>query len=987
MSATLASRIGKAPVLPARARAARLLAHELLDRLPDDGARGAWAGLFLRHPPVEALLAGLCAHSPFLTQAIRADPAGAMAMLDEAPETAMARLTAEARAACAGASLEETMRVLRRYRRSVALLLALADIGGVWGVEQVTAGLTQAADTAVQLALAFALRQAAAQGRIDLADIEDPGEGCGLTVLALGKHGAGELNYSSDIDIVAFFDAGRAEAIGIAAPTAFYVKIVQLVARMLQERTSDGYVFRVDLRLRPDPASTAVAVSLSSAYAYYEQVGQNWERAAYIKARPIAGDIALGQRFLADLTPFIWRKYFDFAAIADIHAMKRQIQAVKGHETIAVAGHDVKLGRGGIREIEFFVQTQQLVFGGRRPVLRGSRTLDMLGALQAEGWISVAARDEMKRAYRFLRTVEHRLQMRHDEQTQRLPAEPAELEAFARFCGHAGTKAFAKALLAEASRVENHYALLFEEGPSLAAEAGSLSFTGTSDDPETLKTLKRLGFANAPLAAETVRGWHFGRRPAVTSPRAREVLTELTPALLVALGRTADADSGLAMLDRAFERMPAAVELLILLRSHTALLTLFSEILGGAPRLSKIVALHPHVLDTVIDPSFSSISLAPDAVTARISGMVGLPAPSFEEGLDRLRDAARQENFLVGARLLSGTLSPQQAGHGYAAVAQACVRAALGEVRRVFAADHGVVPGAQIVVLGLGRLGAGELTATSDLDLVVVYDRPEDAGSSTGARALDPVTYHVRLTQRLVSALTVPTRRGTLYQVDLRLRPTGNKGPLGTQFSSFAAYYQDEAEIWEHMALTRARVIAGDEALAVRVEAHIRSVLRQRRDVAQVARAVREMRDLIAAEKGDEDVWDLKLAAGGLLDLDFLAQYLILAHGADHADLLRPDSQDVFCAAGRAGLISPDETQTLSAANRLFNDVQQWQRFITDEIFDPARLPPTALRRMAAMAGLADGKGLLAHLNETRAVTRALFERLLGSGESSAAGA
>ena len=328
---------------------------------------------------------------------------------------------------------------------------------------------------------------------------------------------------------------------------------------------------RVDYRLRPDPGSTPTAVSLASAYVYYETVGQNWERAALIKARPVAGDLALGETFLNELRPFIWRKYFDFASIADVHAMKRQIHAVRGHDEIAVAGHDIKLGRGGIREIEFFVQTQQLVFGGRRPGLRGRRTLDMLKALHDEGWITAKARDELSEAYRFLRTIEHRLQMVADEQTQRLPSDEEQLKRFAKFCGYPTVKAFSKALTDQAKIVQGHYALLFEEGPELATDVGSLVFTGSDDDPDTLATLQRLGFREPERVAETVRGWHFGRRPAIQSARAREVLTELTPALLSALGGTADPDGALAALDRAFGRMPAAVELLTILQSHDRL--------------------------------------------------------------------------------------------------------------------------------------------------------------------------------------------------------------------------------------------------------------------------------------------------------------------------------------------------------------------------------------------------------------------------------
>jgi glutamate-ammonia-ligase adenylyltransferase len=983
MGGQLCDRLEAASVLPARAKADVLLTRELIERLHDDAAAGALRHHFADHPRSAALVAGVLAHAPFLTQTMRFDPAGLLACLTTEPETRRDGLLRDMLAFGAAATdTAELMRELRRFRRAMALLIALADIGGVWDVETVTSALTATADLAVRLATDHVLRQAADLGRIRLADPANPGPGSGLVVLALGKHGAGELNYSSDIDIVVFFDPEAAEAAGVAEPSSLFVKLTQQIARIIQERTPDGYVFRVDLRLRPDPASTHVAVSLPSAYSYYETVGQNWERAAMIKARPVAGDIAVGQRFIGELAPFIWRKYFDFAAIADIHAMKRQIQTVKGHETIAVAGHNVKLGRGGIREIEFFVQTQQLVFGGRRTALRGPRTLDMLVELTKEGWITPQARDELAESYRWLRTIEHRLQMRNDEQTQTLPKQAADLEAFARFSGYPSTAAFGKALTAHARCVEGHYGLLFEEGPSLASEAGTLSFTGTELDPDTLETLQKLGFRDAGTAAETVRGWHFGRRAAVTSARAREVLTELTPALLVALGRTADPDGALAHLDNAFVRMPAAVELLTLLRSHASLLNIFTEILGSAPRLARVAALHPHVLDGIIDPAFGSATLDAEALTKRVRSVVGAPPPSVEDGLDRLRDAARQENFLVGARLLSGVYPAQAAGQAYCAVAEACLRVAFEDTHNAFAADHGVVEGAQAVVLGLGRLGAGELTPSSDLDLMLIYDRPEDAEASNGRKALDPVTWHVRFTQRLVAALTVPTRRGTLYEVDMRLRPSGNKSPAATQFAGFEAYHSGEAEIWEEMALTRARVVAGDEALAGRVEQAIAAILTRRRDPAKVAAAVAEMRVLIAKEKGEKNPWDLKLAAGGLTDLDFLAQFLVLAYASAHPGLLVKDTGSIFEAAREAGLLSPADATALGEALRLIGDVQLWQRFTVEEAFDPAAVPARVLRRIATAVGRPDVKVLRAEMDEVRGGVRAIFTRILSAARA-----
>jgi glutamate-ammonia-ligase adenylyltransferase len=974
--ATLAALLTAAPLLKPRQRAASVIERELLDRVRSH-QREALARI-LADERAARLVAGLLTHSPFLAHLMRRAPDDLAVMLAFPPDGQLQAWIEEARGACAAAAdMDGAMSALRRLKGRAALLIALADCGGVWGVERAVAALTAVADASVEAAIDFILRKAAERSAFRPQDPSHPGVGSGLIVLALGKHGAGELNYSSDIDIVLFYDPEIAMASGVAEPSSFFVRLARDLTRLLQERTAEGYVFRVDLRLRPDPASTQAAVSTHAAYAYYESVGQNWERAAMIKARPIAGDLARGASFLEELRPFIWRKYFDFAAIADIHAMKRQIQAVKGHDVIAVAGHDVKLGRGGIREIEFFVQTQQLVFGGRRPVLRGRRTLDMLPALQAEGWITEAARDELSQAYRFLRVVEHRLQMRHDEQTQRLPIDEDDLASFSRFAGYPGAKAFSAAFTARARCVEAHYALLFEDGPSLAADAGTLSFTGADADPETLATLQRMGFRDSGLAAEIVRGWHFGRRPAVTSARAREALTELTPALLVALGRTGDPDAALNGLDNAFARLPAAVELLSILLRHEALLSLFATILGSAPRLARIVAANPHVFDGVIDPAFNEAAVRPEAIAARLASAVGRP-DALEDTLDRLRDAARQENFLVGARLLSGVYPPRQAGLAYAAVADGAVAIAVEAARRDLSRAHGDMPSLVIAVLGLGRLGARDLTASSDLDLVILYDAPDMEARSDGARPLDAVTWAQRFAQRLVAALTAPTRRGSLYEVDLRLRPSGGKGPLAVRLSSFAAYQREEAEPWEHMALTKARVIAGDAGLGERAMAVARETLRRPRDLARVRRDARSMRAMIAEAKGDDDPWDLKLAKGGLTDIDFAAETLILAHAAAIPDLCALDLRGVFERCESAGMLQPEDARAFIEGHALLNDVTHWQRLASEGAFDPDAAPEPVMRLIARAAHAPDRAVLESTLAEARKRVRAAFERCVG---------
>ncbi len=952
---------------------AEMRLSDLLARADADGLRAlAGAG------QVPDLLLALADHSPYLWRLVTADPGRAERCLATAPE-ALIDACLEALTETCDAAVDEAalMRALRRAKQETALVVALADLGGAWDVVAATRALSRAAEAFIRAALRFLLRQAGRAGTLRLADEARPEAGCGVTILAMGKLGAGELNYSSDVDLVVFFDPAAASVAMSAEPAATFVRLTRGLVRILQERTRDGYVLRVDLRLRPDPGSTSVAIALPAAYAYYETLGQNWERAALIKARPVAGDIALGTRFLDTLAPFIWRKYFDYAAIADIQAMKRQIQSVRGRDEIVVAGHDVKLGRGGIREIEFFVQTQQLIFGGKRPWLRGNRTLDMLEALCADRWVTPEAVRDLHAAYRFLRGVEHRLQMIDDEQTQRLPRDASAVGRFARFCGYAQEAPFVADFTGHLGRVSDHYARLFEHAPGLDAAAGSLVFTGVADDPETLETLARLGFAKPSLAAQTVRGWHFGHRLAVRTPRAREILTELVPLLLQAFAKSGDADEALGNFDSALARMPAAVELFAILRSNPRLCELFGEILGAAPRLARAVIVNPHVLDATIDPSSLAAPLDDSGFRARASHLLE-PALPTEDFLDATRDFAQDERFALGLRLYMAMIEPSEAASAYSALAGIIVAVCLAHLERSFTHEHGHVRGGRTIVLGLGKLGSREMTAASDLDLILVYDFDKEHPESDGTRPLHAVQYYTKIAQRLVSALTVATRRGRLYEVDMRLRPSGRKGPMATQLDSFIDYQAKEAETWEHMALSRARVIAGDASLAAKVESAIRDVLmRERGD--GLARDVTDMRGLIAKAKGDDDPWDLKLVAGGLIDIEFLAQFLVLRHARTAPGLLSTSTTGVIDAARKLGLLARADAECLLAAHRFYTSVTQILRVTLDEDADPRQASAAVARRLAKVADLPGVAALENDLAERREKVRCIFQRILGS--------
>jgi [glutamine synthetase] adenylyltransferase / [glutamine synthetase]-adenylyl-L-tyrosine phosphorylase len=966
---SLGARIATTPLLYDRQRAKRVLG-ELEQRCGEQAVLGPLTA-HLGNPAVRELLAGIFGASPYLTTLIERDPVGLMDCLREAPERRFAQLREDLSANVAAAdTLLEAMHPLRVFKNAVALLTALCDLAGVWPVMTITRCLSQAADAAVAQAVGFLFRQAARKGDWLTADPD------GYIVLAMGKYGAFELNYSSDIDLIVLYDQARTRLRAGSEVQHFFVRLTRDLVRMLHERTGDGYVFRTDLRLRPDPGATPLALSTDAALNYYESFGQNWERAALIKARCAAGDFAAGEAFLHALAPFIWRKYLDFAAIADIHAMKRQIHAVRGFGKIGVAGHNIKLGRGGIREIEFFVQTQQLIAGGRQPDLRMPDTLSALDALQARRWITATVGRELNEAYRFLRLVEHRLQMIGDEQTQTLPDDTAKLEQLARFCAFPGTHAFATHLTGELERVQAHYARLFEHSPQLTSGGANMVFAGEADDPATLATLAKMGFTRSSDVIAAVRGWHHGRYPAIRTPRARELLTEVQPVLIEALANTADPDAAFIGFDRFLSQLPSGVQLFSLLKQNPGLIELIAAIMGTAPRLARILGRRRRVLDAVLDPGF--FGSLPDTgnleamITAELKG-----THDFQEVLDRARLFVNEQAFLIGVRVLTGTISAAQAGGAYALLAEHVIVAMQAEVEREMVRAHGRVQGGSMAVVALGKLGGREMTAASDLDLIVVYDFDPNFAQSDGAKPLTTIQYYTRLTQRLISAFTSLTAEGKLYDVDMRLRPSGNKGPVATQLSSFVAYQAADAWTWEHLALTRARVISGPPWLRSAVERAIGAVLTTPRERVKIAADVRDMRERIAREKGSSDVWDLKQVRGGLVDLEFIAQFLQLVNAATHPQILNQNTLVALANLNHAGLLPPQAADTLLSAALLLNNLTQVLRLCLDGPFEPSKAPD-GLKSLLARSGEApDFARLEADLAFQEASVATLFERLV----------
>jgi glutamate-ammonia-ligase adenylyltransferase len=968
----LAAQVAAAPKL-ARPEATRAIVDRELFSQDHELAKLA-AG----HPLVGTLIEGIAEGSPFLWDLIRADPPRLLAILTADPEQHLASILARSfHAVDATREEDEAMRVLRRMKAEAALLIALADIGGAWPLARITRALTDLADTAVRAAVRFLLRDAVSRGKLKASDHARPEQGSGYVAVAMGKMGAFELNYSSDIDLIVFFDPEAAALAADVDAGQMYVRVTRGLVKLLQERTADGYVFRVDLRLRPDPASTQVAVSVPAALHYYESVGRNWERAAMIKARPCAGDLATGEAVLNDLAPFIWRKYLDFAAITDVQAMKQQIHAYKGHGEIAIEGHNLKLGRGGIREIEFFVQTQQLIAGGRHPELRGRGTLAMLQVLAKGGWISAEARDDMAAAYEFLRQAEHRLQMIADEQTQTLPADREGVERFARFLGFETREAFGKILTGHLRNVQRHYGQLFEVTPAPAGEERGFVFPKDADDEGTLGNLSALGFRQPLQVSEGVRRWLAGSYRTLKSETARQHLAALLPSLLRHLAKTENPEATFTAFDRFLTELYAGERLFSLLRQNPDLVGFIVLILGTAPRLADILARYPHVIDPLLEPGF--FGSLPDEAKLRSEWERAIGQnTSYEDFLDRIRMFGQEQMFLIGARILSETVSAEQAGEAFATLADVMIRALHQAVEENFAQTHGRLPGQQSALLALGKLGGREMTASSDLDLIMLYDFDGEATQSDGPRPLYGSQYFARLTQRLISALTVQTNYGVLYPVDMRLRPSGRSGPLAAQLAGFESYQENEAWTWEHLALTRARVVsATSPEFAGRVTEVIRTALGRKRDVT-VAGDVVEMRRAIATEKGDSERWDLKFAAGGLVDIEFVAQYLQLVHAAAHPEILDTSTARVLDKAWRLGLLPTAEAEVLRPAVRLYQNLTQILRLCLPGAFDPKTAGAGLLRLLVRAGDVPDFATLDVHVAETEQKVRQSFARILG---------
>ncbi|MDV3257997.1 MAG: bifunctional [glutamine synthetase] adenylyltransferase/[glutamine synthetase]-adenylyl-L-tyrosine phosphorylase [Sphingomonas sp.] len=876
------------------------------------------------------------AHSPFLRTAAATFPEIAATFLEQGGDAAVRQaLSIEA---------EAVGEKLRRQRHALALAVALADLSGEQPLEWVTAKLSDFADRAMDEALRLAM--------VERVPDEEP---AGLAVVALGKLGSRELNYSSDVDLILLFDPRTMPRRARDEPGEAAVRYGRRFIELMQQRTHDGYVARVDMRLRPSPEVTPIVLPAEAAISYYESSALAWERAAFIRARAAAGDIDLGRSFLREIRPFVWRRALDFGAIQEIRDISLRIRDHYAQGQAFGPGYDLKRGRGGIREAEFFTQVQQLVHGGREPELRLPATLDALDALARAGRLDSDTASEIASAYRELRTAEHRVQMVDDRQEHRLPGNRASLDGVARLAGFEDTAAYLAMLSPHVEAVGRHFDGLVSEREERL-----------SNDPDILRSeLAEMGFGDAEEASRRIADWRSGRPRSLRSPAARTAFEAMLPTLLRAVAAGPDPIRSLNRFGDVIDRLSSGVNLYRLLEARPRLAELLALILAHAEPLSEQLGRRPTPLDGLIDDS--SFAQPPDAPTLARRFLETGEGEPFDIALDRLRRMVGERRFALGVQLLAAHRDPIIIAEGYSDLAEAAIIALSELVTRDFAATHGSVPGGELVVLGLGRLGGRALTHASDLDLIYLFDAPPGAHSD-GTKSLPATDYYNRLASRIGAALGTPTAAGPLYEVDTRLRPQGAQGMLAVSLAAFEEYQRREAWTWEHMALCRARPLTGSVAARAKVSQLVRSILEAPCDPAQIRADAASMREEMARHKPPAGPLDIKLGSGGLVDLEFCVHTLQLTNHVG----LDPRLEVALAALVAEGLIDEDADPDLRLLSRMLVVL----RLVGSRGMEPAE---QSQRLVASLCGFDSWPDLLAATGRARQRIADRWQKIKGS--------
>ncbi len=872
-------------------------------------------------------------HSPFLREAMVARPDLVHEFLERGGSSAV-ELASKSEADSVDARL-------RRQRLGLALTVALGDLAGELTLEQVTRLLSDFADRAIDDAL-----------RAALVERVPDAEAAGFAVIAMGKLGSHELNYSSDVDLIFLFDPETLPRRSREEPAEAAVRVGRRVIEILQKRTEDGYVERVDLRLRPSPEVTPIVLPVNAAISHYESSARPWERAAFIRGRAAAGDIALGQRFLDAIQPFVWRRSLDFGVIEEVRQISSRIRDHFAQGAHIGPGYDLKRGRGGIREVEFFVQIQQMIHGGRDPSVRAPATLDAIQALLDVGRLEQDVASELAATYRLLRTIEHRVQMVSDAQTHLIPAQEEGLNNVAELHGlESGSE------LIELLRPKVECAA--EIFDSLAPD----DRRQLSNDLQILKAeLAELGFADIHSAARHVTHWRSGKARSLRSPAAQQAFEAMLPALLQAIASGADPDHAFNRLSDIVERLSSGVNLFRLLEARPPLAQLLAKVLAHAPALADQLGRRPELFEGLFDASsFAMPPSAADFAELLSQTMEGHP---YDVSLDRARRLVNERRFALGVQLIDRRRDPLEVTEGYSRVAEGAFVALADAAKREFQQAHGSFGAAELVALGLGRFGGHSLTHASDLDIIYLH-AAEQGATSDGRRPLGPNDYFNRLASRVTAALSVPTAAGPLYDVDTRLRPGGSKGMLVVSLDAFEQYQRNEAWTWEHMALCRARPVYGSMEVRERVSAMIDAILRLPRDPAKVVADAAKMRSDMDRHKPARGPLDVKLGRGGLVDLEFSVHVLQLTKHVG----LKTRLEDAIEELHAESLVPANIVEALKLLSRML----VMMRLVAPGTEKPA---PETWQLVAEACGAASWDALLAEHDAARQSIAELWGRI-----------
>jgi len=832
----------------------------------------------------------------------------------------------------AGAKADNVRQKLRREKRALALTLAIGDLAGHLSLTEVITRLSDFADRALDEALTDIYAT-----RYPDAPLE------GFSIIGLGKHGSRELNYSSDIDPIFIYDPERIPVRGREEPSDAARRIGQQLVEALNSRDADGYVFRVDMRLRPSPEVSPVALPVEAAISYYESSALAWEQAAYIRSRAAAGDRHLGRYFLETINPFVWRRSLDYGAIRNIGSVTAQIRDHYSAGQKFGPGYDLKRGRGGIRETEFYAQMHQLIFGGRQPDLRVPATRDALAALAEAGRIDGEKAKVLSEAYEFYRVIEHRLQMVNDQQTHSLPAEGAALDRVARLHGLERGQALLDLLAPRVEAVGTIYDDLIEPEDSAQLPA---------DEEKLVKLLAAKNIVEGEAFVHAIRRWRSGKVTALRSAAAQESFEAILPDLVDTIATAPNSAKALARLDSLIDKLPTAINFFRILEARPGLLQLLGQILSHAPVLADELARRAELFDGLIDATALDLPPSVEALAEQFARTE--PGDDYQILLDRVRERVGEKRFALGVQLIEGRHDALAISAGYARVAEAAIQVLTDATILEFEATHGRIAGSALMILALGRLGGAALTHASDLDLIFLFSGDHGA-ESDGERPLGATRYYNRLAARIVTALSVPTAAGPLYEVDTRLRPSGTQGPLAVTVESFYKYQRESAWTWEHMALTRARPVYGEPGLREQLQDQIGAILRQSREPEELRKAVRKMRLDIVEHKPPKGPLDTKLMEGGLVDWEFIIHFLQLKTG----DALHPQLGKAVRALVAAGHLGED----MVTAHELMTRLLVALRLMSPDCDYP---PETSRALIARAAGQASWDALLDGYDKAR---------------------